>query len=87
MSGGVMLKLFVLVALLPVTQWIADAMGGAAPQGARWLWAWLTHYVLCFALLVFSDHAPWQQTASGAVALMWIVRTFYFFKRAGAPKP
>jgi hypothetical protein len=87
MSGGVMLKLFVLVALLPVTQWIADAMGGAAPQGARWLWAWSTHYVLCFALLVFSDHAPWQQTASRAVALMWIVRTFYFFKRAGAPKP
>lgn len=79
-----MLKLFLLVCLLPASQWIADAVGTGAPPGARWLSSWVTHYVLCVVLLTVFDHAAWQQTASAAAALTWIVRTCYFFKRLQA---
>jgi hypothetical protein len=79
-----MLKLFLLVCLLPASQWIADAVGARATSGTRWLSSWVTHYVLCVVWLAVLDHGGWQQTASAAAALTWTMRTFHFLKRLPA---
>lgn len=77
-----MLRLFVFVCGLAVSQHVAQMVLASLPRGqaSSWCWSFLAQYVVCLTLLVFVDQAPWEDALSPALALTCFVRIFYFIK-------
>jgi len=78
-----LLTLFVFVALLALSQWVADQVKAALPAGrpSSWCWAVLVHYAICAGLLLHFENAPFGHTMESAIALTFFVRFFFFMRR------
>jgi hypothetical protein len=73
-----------LLLCLGASQWTADAVKAALPEDrpSSWCWAVVVQYLLIVGILYHYDSAPLGDCFSPAAFLTYVVRMYFFMKRA-----